>query len=307
MFAIQGRVAGTRECKGGKRSPDRVHTSAPPILATTRAECACGGDCPRCSQASSSQPTLMRKPADGSTPPGTAQALANLNLLPRAPVPGGDCSATATAPFSAQPQSLQTAIAKGHPDDPAKWFNRQGDNRGILTSIYTRLCNYGLWQHVESVGNTYSGEAPFGIFDVPGEVGHVDFNSTNSRAFLRAVLDTYKFCADHGIAGSQHPNQVSIREVGQSDSLHLALGPGTHFDAHVDRYSSVSGGAGGLCEYDPVGSLAHVGRELAPSKARSKLGIPGLQVFPEPPVIPSVPGSGRDALPPPLVGLTLHF
>jgi hypothetical protein len=183
------------------------------------------------------------------------------------------------------------------------------DKRDILTSIYNRLCHYGLWNRVATIGNVYPGEKRFLGLEPPGSVGHVDFTSDDTRSLMAQLLNTFRFCADHGIGGSQHPDQASFREVGESDSLHIAVGPGSHFDAHIDRYSPVSGGASGLCVYDPQEAAAHIGREVIPSKIRSSLGIPGVQVFPESPGIPAIPGatSERETSQPPIVGLTLRF
>jgi len=249
------------------------------------------------------RPTVMRKPAGGSSPPS-----ARLEPVPRAPVSGEDCSATSTASFEAQPPALQAVLRRSYGESAPAWFDGLGEKRHILTSIYIRLCNYGLWSRVTTVGNVYSGERPFLGFDVPGSVGHVDFTSDDTHALMIQLLDTFRFCADHGIGGSQHPGQASFREVGESDSLHIAVGPGSHFDAHIDRYSPVTGGASGLCVYDPA--LAHFGREVFPAKFRSKFGIPGVQIFPEPAGILAVPGAapGREeSAPPPILGLTWRF
>jgi len=65
MFAVQRQTAGSRERKGGKRSPERAYASAPPMLAVQRASCACGGGCPRCRETPPLQTKLrVSEPGD---------------------------------------------------------------------------------------------------------------------------------------------------------------------------------------------------------------------------------------------------
>jgi hypothetical protein len=45
---VQRQTAGLRERESGKRAPERAHASAPPMPTMQRANCACGGGCPRC-------------------------------------------------------------------------------------------------------------------------------------------------------------------------------------------------------------------------------------------------------------------
>jgi len=94
-----------------------------------------------------------------------------------------------------------------------------------------------------------------------------------------------------------------MREIGTGDGLHLAIGPGEYFSAHVDAISPAVGReADGTCRYDPVATQAHIGREVVP------LGIPGLQIFPEPrqPPGPGLRGpDGRDAPPPDIIRWTI--
>jgi hypothetical protein len=219
-----------------------------------------------------------------------------------------DCGATPAQSLPAQPAALRTVLVKSHGSDADSWFEKLGDRRATLTSIYTRLCNYGLWDDISSIGKVYVGEKKFLGAEVPGNVGHVDFIVKNTIQFMRNVLGSSRFCADHGVGGSQHANQASFREIGESDSLHIAVGPQPHIDAHIDRYSSVKGGGGSLCVYDPTMAAAHIGNELVPGKVRSALGVPGVQVFPESPT-----HGTRDLRPdrqessPSILGLTLRF
>jgi len=246
-----------------------------------------------------SGPVIMRKPADGGPAPA-------LPLVPTPSLAGADCAATAGASFESQPAPLQATLRHSFGDRAPAWFDGLGARRHILTSIYIRLCQYGLWGHVVTVGDVHSGERPFLGFDIPGSTGAVDFTTADKRALIAATLNTFRFCADHGLGASQHQG-APFREVGQSDSLHITVGPGSnHFDAHIDRYSPVAGGAGGLCVYDPTAAAAHIGREVIPPKIRSRIGIPGVEVFPEPSGASSVPGAPESA-PPPILGITWRF
>jgi hypothetical protein len=248
-------------------------------------------------------PTLMRQVATRSAP------AAPLSLVPQISAPPAtDCSALGVDSFDRQPAGLK-AVLHGSFGDAAAWFDGLGAKRPILTAIYNRLCRFGLWNQVLTVRGVEPGERPFGIFEVPGSVGGVDFTTSKTSDLMAALLNTTRFCADSPLGGSQHKDQASFREVSNSDSLHVAVGPNPKFDAHIDRYSPASAGGGSQCIYDPTSAAAHIGREVVPSKVRSKLGIPGVQVFPEPVTAPGIAGARpQDREPSPaVVGMTWRF
>lgn len=80
-----------------------------------------------------------------------------------------------------------------------------------------------------------------------------------------------------GIGASQHPHQTTLREVSGSDSLHISVGPGDQFDAHIDKFSPTPEQTGsGFCSNRPsVAAVAHIGRELVPEWVRKKNGDSG--------------------------------
>jgi hypothetical protein len=246
--------------------------------------------------------SAMRQPATGSVP-----SAESLSLFPQ--IPGAlqaSCSATSGDPFERQPAELQDTLRRSF-GDAKTWFRELAGKRATLTSIYNRLCQFGLWDYVDTIRYVESGEKPFlDVFEVAGNAGNIGFTTTSDTApaLKGALLNTFRFCADSPLGGSQHKDQASFREVSRSDSLHVAVGPGINFDAHIDRISPALAGAGNVCVYDPASAAAHIGRELIPQKIRSWLGIPGFQIFPEPP--PTLRQPEREA-PPALIGIELRF
>jgi hypothetical protein len=214
--------------------------------------------------------------------------------------------------FDKQPADLQSVIAKSF-KDPAGWFARlDPESRFALTSIFSRMCQYGVWCHVRLILKIGAGEEPVIIADrflqVPGRTPSVYFMSLGRNALIDALMATKRFCRAHGLGASQHPGQITLREISKSDSLHISIGPGDKFDAHIDKYSPVTERPDSeLCSNFPaVAALTHIGRELLPEWLRRVTGIPGMQVFPEP--VPPPPGTTprQEADSPPIVGITWH-
>src|SRR5262249_43896796 len=201
--------------------------------------------------------TLQRDATPTGFPEGPPQKPRSLELIPTLPgASQGNCAGIAGDPFSAQPAEFQAVLQESFRQgtlkgDPATWFETLGATRPVLTSIYNRLCQFGLWRHVRAVRYVAAGERPFGPFDVPGNVGSVGFTADDGPGLMKDLLGTFRFCADSPIGGSQHKEQASFREESRSDSMHVAVGPRANFDAHVDRNSSPGGGRGGVCERDP--------------------------------------------------------
>lgn len=228
-----------------------------------------------------------------------------------------NCSAVSRDRFDKQPPDLLRVLNRSS-NNAATWFaNLSDENRFALTSIFNRLCKYGLWCHVLSVLKIDNGEEPVVIadrvFNVPGRTPSVYFMSPSGEALVQAILGTGRFCKAHGIGASQHKGQITLREISASDSLHISVGPGNRFDAHIDKFSPVTEKQGGiLCSNSAtVAALTHIGRELVPELVRKVTGIPGVQIFPDFETTPAVPRpeptSRQDAgPPPPLIGITLR-
>ncbi len=200
-----------------------------------------------------------------------------------------NCSAVSVDRFDKQPADLQRVLAASF-KDPAAWFGNLDPNERIaLTSIFNRLCWYRLWCHVRLVLKTGAGEAPVliadRIYNVPGSTPSVYFMSVAGGALINALMATGRFCMACGAGASQHPGQTTLREISGSDSLHISIGPGDRFDAHIDKYSPVTEHPGSsFCSNRPsVAVLAHIGRELVPEWLRKINGYPRFRGSPSRP------------------------
>jgi hypothetical protein len=225
-----------------------------------------------------------------------------------------NCSAISVYRFDKQPADLQRVIARSF-KDPAGWFWKlDPESRIALTSIFNRMCRYGMWHHVRLVLKIGAGEEPVMIadrvFQVPGRTPSVYFMSLGGDELIKALMATGRFCMARGVGASRHPGQTTLREISGSDSLHISIGPGDRFDAHIDKYSPVPEHTGSsFCSNRPtVAALTHIGHELVPEWFRKKTGIPGVQVFPEPipPFSRTEPSPRQEADSPPIVGVTWH-
>lgn len=227
-----------------------------------------------------------------------------------------NCSAVSSDPFVKQPAELRRVISASFPD-PAAWFDGlDRDTRIALTSIFIRLCRYGVWSQVRRIVKTSAGEAPVLVADralqVPGLTPSVHFLSQSGDALIRSLMATGRFCMAKGIGASLHKGQTTLREISTSDSLHISVGSSRskdEFDAHLDVYLPVTKHPGGsFCPNDPsVAALAHIGREVFPEGFRKLTRIPGVQVFPEPaPPPPAPPPPRHEADIPLLTQVTLR-
>jgi len=215
--------------------------------------------------------------------------------------------------YDKQPAELQRTLARSF-RDPSVWFGRlDPESRFALTAIFNRLCRYGVWGHVRVVLKIDAGEAPVliadRIYNVPGRTPSVFFMSLAGDPLIDALMATGRFCKAYGAGASQHPGQTTLREISGSDSLHISVGPGDRFDAHIDKYSPTPESTGNsFCSNRPtVAALAHIGRELVPELVRKKTGIPGVQLFPEqifPQRGPEPPRQDADI--PPFVSITVR-
>ena len=181
-----------------------------------------------------------------------------------------NCSAISGDRFDKQPPDLQRVLAASFMG-PATWLQLDSERRFALTSIFNRMCSYGVWCHVSTVLKIDPGEAKVAdIFTVPGSTPSVHFMSPTGNMLLGALMATGRFCQATGAGASQHPGQSTLREISRSDSLHISIGPGDQFDAHIDRYSPVIEHPGSsFCPNDPSpAALGHISRELVPAIVR---------------------------------------
>jgi hypothetical protein len=252
------------------------------------------------SEAHTRPAAVMRKPWDGA---------ARLPLLPQLGSVG--CDAIAGDRLDRQPLPLQKVVRASFPN-PDEWFLHLGADRATLTAIYNRMCRFGLWHHIRSIGAieyrrhriVSPAEPPlWKHFHPAGAVAKIFFTTWNAGALKAGILGSQQLCLDGGLGGSLHRGQDSFREVSNTDSMHIAVGPGEALDIHIDQYSSPSGGGGNVCKYDPVNTSKHIGREVLPNLLRWKLKIPGIQAFPD----MASPGPSNRGYPegPPALGITI--
>jgi hypothetical protein len=240
------------------------------------------------------------------------------------------CSGIPAARFDKQPADLQRVLKKSS-KYPEGWLGKLDPESCLaLASIFNRMCRYRLWCHVDRVLKIVAGEAPLRAaghtIAVPGSTPSVYFLSPSGTALLQALMATGRFCIAGGIGASLHPHQHTLREISGSDSLHISIGPGNYFDAHIDKYSPVPEHPGSInCPNDvSVAALRHIGSEAVPEIVRKKTGkivrkivgkkagIPGVQLFPDFELTPNMPrpepATRQEAnLPPPPVGITWRF
>ena len=226
-----------------------------------------------------------------------------------------NCSAISGDRFEKQPPELQRVLAASL-QDPATWLEHlDSDRRIALIGIFNRMCKYGVWCHVRQFLKIEPGDLPVADrFLIPGNTSSAHFVSRPWLALYNALMATGRFCQASGPGASRHPGQTTLREISGSDSLHISLGPGDLFDAHIDHYSPVTEHpAGSFCPNEPsAAAVGHIGRELVPELVRKGVNIfgvhipgpPGFQVFPEPPPSAPLPEGVGPRLSPELVRIT---
>ncbi len=146
------------------------------------------------------------------------------------------------------------------------WQKIKGQ-RAKLFTIYMRLKEYGAWGAVEKVTGIKEklpphgklGALEFGIYGTGG----IAFEEKKTGGVAAILLSTGHFGQDNKIMALWHQSQKSYREWRQEQitppgvldesihdwgqknppppsSMHISVGPGTLFDAHIDRISPVS-------------------------------------------------------------------
>ncbi len=209
-----------------------------------------------------------------------------------------------TLPFSGQPVDLQSVFANTWKEnssekeplvcigqaDVATCFNGLSvRDRSTIVGIYQRMSRFGLWPHVHHFRKVW--------YNV---VGGVEMTVTDGLKLLEDLLKSPFFCIDKPEGALLHPGATSIREISSIDSLHLSIGSLNRVTAHIDAISPAKGREpGGYCQYDPIRSQAHIGREVVP------LLVPKFQIFPE--QAPAFGPPGQQQPTPPIVGFEFRF
>jgi hypothetical protein len=197
--------------------------------------------------------------------------------------------AVSSDPYDRQPEALRVVIDESgrtmrlptsvYPTTEAEkhkgalWWSRlDRQQQQAVVAIYNRMQTLGLWGHVHRITRVAHGECPvLKALHVSGDTPSVVFGG-NASGMIGSLTGSSRMCYDAGVGGSLHAGQMSNREISDADSLHVSVGANPSlgrgegdFDAHIDKYASPKGKRGLACEYDPVRTMAHQGREVVPS------------------------------------------
>jgi hypothetical protein len=165
------------------------------------------------------------------------------------------------------------------------WTSLLTNERLHLAAIYNKMETYRLWQHVTKVvGVKEKPEANAHVLGLPGSYavegssGGFLFETGDHHALYEDI-----FKADFGTDGAaesmMHEGQTSAREstsgqvtheVAAPDGLHLSLGPGNRFDAHVDKISPTNPAEAGRTQMDVHRGWLHHRHELHGDIVRDK-------------------------------------
>jgi len=185
--------------------------------------------------------------------------------------------AQATRPYAEQPEGMRKVMSE------ELWKSLTPVQRGSLANIYNTMEKNGLWQHVAAVNGVKDLPEPDahiagipGSFSVDGNSGGFNFTTHDADTLYQGLFSA-GFGQDVGIEGAAHPGQASMREsssgqhtrdMAAPDGLHIAIGPGNHFDAHVDKVSPTNAAQAGHTDMDLHRGWVHHTTELYPEAVR---------------------------------------
>jgi hypothetical protein len=178
-------------------------------------------------------------------------------------------AALGTKGYADQPQALRSVMAE------AVWNGMSKQERVHFASIYNTMQQYGLWEHVTKVaGVKEKTEAPTRLLgmraDVPGSGGGFQFETSDPYALYEGLMKA-NFGTDGAAESMLHSGQTSTREstsgtvtwdVAAPNGLHVSIGPGNKFDAHMDQVSPTNGAQGGATVMDPQRGWMHHRQEV---------------------------------------------
>ena len=180
--------------------------------------------------------------------------------------------------------------ASGRPRPQSKmsqhfWAHLPKRQRENVAGIYNRMTGHGIWDQVKSVSGEKGKPEPharvLGMeFEVSGNSGGIAFEAHDAKALIGKMKDTGFFGEDNKWIAMMHPGQRSLREGAPANrtSLHVSVGPGNQFDAHIDKVAPTRTPGDGNTRLDPINALRHHSNEVWPELIRDFLGIPGLLV-----------------------------
>ncbi|HEY0098792.1 MAG TPA: DUF4157 domain-containing protein [Pyrinomonadaceae bacterium] len=217
---------------------------------------------------------------------------------------GEKANAAARQDFDSLPGPLKEVLAKSFDWPDVFWAGLETRQKISLSEAYNRLSALGLWKHVAKIRGEHDKperKAYGGRAIVAGSAGGIGFESHNATALVIGLFESGKFGLDPWWAALLHRGQDSLREFNTEDgSLHISVGPGNHFDTHIDQVGAVNKPQDNKGKFDPARSLKHHTREVWPEFIRKGTGIPGVIVGIGPNLsdIRNEPGPYDDNVPP---------
>jgi hypothetical protein len=178
-------------------------------------------------------------------------------------------AALGTRGHGAQPESLRKLVSK------ELWDGLSKPERLHLSAIHNTMQQYGLWEHVTKVGVLEKPTADTSVlgagrFSVSGTPGAFSFETGDSKALYEALVRA-NFGVDGAVESMMHPGQTSMREstsgnvthdMAAPSGLHVSLGPGNKFDAHIDKISPTNPAEAGKTVMDMSRGMLHHRHEL---------------------------------------------
>ena len=174
-------------------------------------------------------------------------------------------------PYCEQPEALRKVMSE------SLWTSLSTNERLHLAAIYNKMETYRLWQHVTKVvGVKEKPEAHAHVYGLPGEYavegssGGFLFETGDHRTLYEDIFKA-GFGTDGAAESMMHKGQTSTREstsgqvtheIAAPDGLHLSLGPGNRFDAHVDKISPTNPAEAGRTQMDVHRGWLHHRHEL---------------------------------------------
>src|SRR5687768_7762884 len=126
--------------------------------------------------------------------------------------------------------------------------------RLVMTTLYQRLGEAGLWSHIRSVGGSWT-----------RGIGGASFTTHDNKAFLQDLVASGRFCMDTPAGSLLHQGATSFREAVGGGGLHLSLSADNRITVHIDDHSPVAGVRNdGGCRYERSKTLEHLRHEVIP-------------------------------------------
>lgn len=287
----------------------KVGPSLPPKVPPTATTGAAGGQTTQAGKAETAAPFDARGAARDAAakvagePDSFERVSPTLPSLVFAPprqrvLPADAVIARPTAAYDQLPADLQSKMGQ------TTWGNLEPRQRQNLVNIYNGLKEHGIWDQVKRVVGEKESPEPHafgGHFEVAGNSGGIAFEAVDGEALIGKLKDTGFFGEDNKWIAMMHPGQRSLREggTGNATSLHVSVGPGNSFDAHIDKFSPTRQPEKGATQLDPFGAIRHHAGEVWPELLRNFLGVPGLGVTVQP--------SSREGKEPVTVGVGIEL